>query len=102
MFHYVYILRCKDGQFFTGITTDLKKEILNHQNGINRKSYTYNRRPITLEWFQVFTDRNLAEEVKRKLKGWSGQKKKAFLENNIEQMQNLAECRNATHYKYKP
>lgn len=80
MFHYVFILRCKDGRFFTGITTDLAREMDYHQKGINKKCYTYPRRPVILEWYQTFSNYQQAMAIKRKLSGWSGQKKAAFLE----------------------
>lgn len=102
MFFYVFILRCKDGRFYTGITTDLKKEIENHENGVNRKSFTFYRRPLILEWYQTFTNRDQALAIKKKLTGWSAQKKQAFLEKNFDHIITLAECRNATHFKYKP
>ncbi len=102
MLYYVFILRCKDGRFFTGITTDLKKEIERHQNGVNRKNYTFYRRPVVLEWYQTFHNEEQALAIKKKLTGWSGQKKEAFLQKNFEHIQTLAECRNATHHKYKP
>ncbi len=30
--YYVYILLCKDGSFYTGITNDLNKRFLQHKN----------------------------------------------------------------------
>ncbi|RZJ66608.1 MAG: GIY-YIG nuclease family protein [Flavobacterium sp.] len=102
MFYYVYILRCKDGKFFTGITKNLKTEIDCLKNGSDRKNYTFNRRPFVLEWYQTFHNLEQALAIKKKLSGWSGQKKKAFLEKNFDHIQTLAECRNATHHKYKP
>lgn len=43
----VYILRCKDKSYYTGITTDLKKRLAAHNDG-NGAKYTRSRRPVKL------------------------------------------------------
>lgn len=40
--YFVYILECKDGSLYTGITTDLMRRTLEHENGIGAK-YTRSR-----------------------------------------------------------
>ena len=42
------------------------------------------------------------EEFEKKLKKWSRLKKQALIDENFERIQDLSECRNATHHKYKP
>jgi putative endonuclease len=43
----VYILRCKDKSYYTGITTDMKKRLVAHKAGSASK-YTRARRPVKL------------------------------------------------------
>ncbi|HCQ17085.1 MAG TPA: hypothetical protein DIU20_12525, partial [Cryomorphaceae bacterium] len=31
--YYVYILQCKDGTYYTGMTNDLEKRLAQHQEG---------------------------------------------------------------------
>ena len=57
----VYILRCRDGSLYTGITNDLKKRIERHQKGLASK-YTRSRRPVTL----VYTEPRKAGSAARK------------------------------------
>ena len=38
----------------------------------------------------------------KKLKKWSKAKKEALIKGDFDLLQTLAECRNATHHKYKP
>jgi putative endonuclease len=46
---FVYILRCADGSFYTGITTDVERRIREHNHGGNQAAaYTRSRRPVTL------------------------------------------------------
>lgn len=44
---YLYILRCKDGSLYTGITTDVEKRLEAHQSGKGAK-YTRGRGPLAL------------------------------------------------------
>lgn len=44
---YVYILRCGDGTFYTGITTDVPRRLAAHQSGRGAK-YTRGRGPLHL------------------------------------------------------
>ena len=48
---YVYILRCRDGSLYTGITKDLERRVGEHQAGSASK-YTRARRPVALVWFR--------------------------------------------------
>ncbi len=43
----LYILRCKDGTLYTGITDDLKRRLAQHRAGKGAK-YTRGRTPLTL------------------------------------------------------
>ena len=44
---YLYILRCGDGTFYTGITTDVEKRLEVHRSGKGAK-YTRGRAPLEL------------------------------------------------------
>lgn len=44
---YLYILRCKDGSLYTGITTDVEKRLEAHRSGKGAK-YTRGRAPLEL------------------------------------------------------
>ena len=43
----LYILRCKDGTLYTGITDDLNRRLAQHRAGKGAK-YTRGRSPLTL------------------------------------------------------
>ena len=44
---FLYILRCCDGSFYTGVTTDIDRRLREHQEG-RASRYTRIRRPIVL------------------------------------------------------
>jgi putative endonuclease len=101
-FYYVYILRCSDNSLYVWITNDLERRVNEHNDGKLPNAYTFKRRPVFLEWFQDFTESNQAIYFEKKLKGWSKQKKEALIKGDFDMIETLAECRNATHHKYKP
>jgi|TARA_B100000530_G_scaffold263426_1_gene176332 putative endonuclease len=50
---FVYILKCKDNSFYTGITNDLEKRIKVHNLGKGAK-YTKARLPVSLLYCETY------------------------------------------------
>ena len=63
MWH-LYILRCRDGSLYTGITTDVEKRFEAHQAGRGAK-YTRGRGPLELVYRETCGDHSAA--LKREL-----------------------------------
>ena len=65
---YLYILRCKDGSLYTGITTDVEKRLEAHRSGKGAK-YTRGRGPLELVYREECGDHSDAlrreAEIKR-------------------------------------
>lgn len=57
---HVYLLRCSDDTFYTGITTDLDRRLAEHNTGAAGAKYTRARRPVTLAWSEPAADRAAA------------------------------------------
>ncbi|KEA65735.1 putative endonuclease containing a URI domain [Marinobacterium lacunae] len=58
---YVYIVRCADGSFYTGVTTDLQRREREHNGeGGPGARYTRARRPVAMVWSEVQSDRSSA------------------------------------------
>ncbi len=57
--HYVYILQCVDGSFYTGYTNDLNERICKHQEGKAAK-YTRGRLPVELIYHEELADKSSA------------------------------------------
>ncbi|MCM4167372.1 hypothetical protein KCTC52924_02954 [Arenibacter antarcticus] len=87
---YVYILKCSDNSYYTGVTSNLNKRLLDHKSGIHIDSYTYSRRSLELVYFAEFTDINLAIQTEKQIKKWSRAKKEALINNEYEKLPNLA------------
>ena len=56
---YLYILRCKDGSLYTGITTDVDKRLEAHRAGRGAK-YTRGRAPLELVYREECGDHSTA------------------------------------------
>lgn len=95
----VYILKCNDGTYYTGITNDIDRRMYEHNNGINSKCYTFKRRPLSLVFCENFPDVNQAIEFEKQVKGWSRKKKEAIINDNWEELKELSICKNETNYK---
>lgn len=87
---YVYILKCSDDTYYTGITSNLEKRLLEHKTGKHKNSYTYYRRPIKLVYKTEFTDIKLAISIEKQIKKWSKVKKEALINGEYERLPNLA------------
>ena len=75
---YVYIVRCSDDTFYTGITNNLEKRIFDHNNSKIWAKYTKSRRPVTLLRHQEAEDRNTASKLEYKIKRYPRDKKESL------------------------
>ena len=78
--YYVYILKCSDDSYYTGVTNNIDRRFAEHKTGENNKSYTYNRRPVELVFCEEFNDVNQAIAFEKQVKGWTRKKKEAIMQ----------------------
>lgn len=71
---YLYILRCGDGTFYTGITTDVQKRLSAHRQGKGAK-YTRGRGPLELVYQESCPDHSQALRRELEVKALSRQEK---------------------------
>jgi len=91
---FVYIVECRDGSFYTGVTNDLDRRIAEHNEGDNPKSYTYRRRPVKLVYFEDHSDPYYAIGREKQIKGWSRKKKIAMIRGEWEKLPELSKSKN--------
>ena len=92
---YVYILECSDGSYYTGVTNNAEKRLVEHNTGIARDSYTSNRRPVKMVFCHLFNSPLQAIAFEKQLKGWSRKKKKAVIDGKWELLPELAKNKTA-------
>ncbi len=79
---YLYIVRCSDGSYYTGITTDLARRIKMHNTKVGAKSL-YGRLPVVLSYFEKYADKIQAAKREREIKGWRRNKKEKLVSKGL-------------------
>jgi len=78
--YHVYILKCNDKSFYTGVTSNIENRFNQHQEGFFKSCYTYKRRPVEIVFLQSYFSIEQAYKVEKQIKGWSRRKKEALIE----------------------
>ncbi len=88
--YYVYILKCSDGRYYTGVTNDLQLRLNQHNNGEDKTSYTYSRRPVEIKYYVHYTDINQAIRWEKQIQKWTRKKKQALIDGDWEELVHLS------------
>ena len=75
---HLYSLRCGDGSYYTGVTTDIGRRIREHQDG-KASRYTRTHRPVELVHSEECGDRSRALSRECAVKSLSRQGKEALI-----------------------
>ncbi len=97
--YFVYMLRCADDSYYTGVTNNLKMRLEEHRMGFKEGSYVYKRLPAQLVYKKSFRYVRDAIAWEKRIKRWSRAKKEALMSANVQHLHELAECKNASHSK---
>lgn len=66
--YYLYIVECADKTLYTGITTDLKRRLIEHNDTKLGAKYTSSRRPVKLVYSRKFKNRSAASKKEALIK----------------------------------
>ncbi len=84
---WLYIIRSREGKYYTGITNDIARRLKEHRSGVSKSTRHY--REIELVWTKTFRERREAREwevlVKKKgaarwLKTYAEKNKEEWIE----------------------
>ena len=75
----VYMVRCSDGTFYTGITNDLEKRIEAHNSGKDGARYTRSRRPVTLVYSESAGSKSAASRLEYSIKKLTRENKRKLI-----------------------
>jgi len=76
--HYVYVVECSDGSYYTGYTTDVERRVAEHDDGDGAK-YTRGRAPVTLRYVESYETQSEAMSREHELKQLSRPRKEALV-----------------------
>jgi putative endonuclease len=75
---FFYIVKCRDGSYYSGITNNIEQRTKEHNTGKGAK-YTYSRRPVTLVCFEKYPNKSEARKREIQIKNWSRVKKEQLI-----------------------
>ena len=76
--YFVYILECKNAALYTGITTDVKRRLSEHQSG-KGGHYTRSQQVVGVVYTEQHPNRSSALKREAEIKGWRREKKLQLL-----------------------
>ena len=79
--YFVYLLECRDGSLYTGITTDLARRLAEHQKGTGG-NYTRARGALKMVYTEPHPNRSSASRRESEIKGWPRAKKLGLVLSN--------------------
>jgi len=83
MSYFIYILECSDGTLYTGIATDVKRRLDEHNNSDKGAKYTKVRRPLKLVYTEESENRSSASKREYEIKKLSREKKLELISRNL-------------------
>jgi len=81
--YYVYILECNDKTLYTGITKDLQRRLVEHNESSKGAKYTRVRRPVILRYSEECGDRSSATKREYAIKKLSRDQKLSLITPHI-------------------
>ncbi len=79
----VYIVKCKDESLYTGITTNLKRRIIEHNNDDVKGSKSLRgKRPVKLVYYENFETQIEAAKRESAIKNWKRKYKLLLISRN--------------------
>jgi putative endonuclease len=65
---YLYVLLCSDDTFYTGVTTDPKRRLREHNISKRGAKYTNARRPVRMVYCEEHPDQSSAQKAEHAFK----------------------------------
>ena len=78
---YIYILKCKGGSLYTGMTNDPERRLKEHLD--KKARYTSYNPPIGLVYKEGYPTRSAAAKREAEIKRWTRGKKLALIQSGI-------------------
>ena len=88
--YWVYMVRCKDGTYYTGYTKDLKNRISLHNSGRGAK-YVKGKLPLKLVYAKEYRYYKSALNEERRIKTLKRRQKSELVRNYAENNHKIAE-----------
>jgi putative endonuclease len=87
---WAYIVRCRDGSYCVGSTTNLDMRVGQHNSPNQGPVYTRRRRPVVLVWAARFDSIIDAFAYEKRVQGWSRAKREALIRGDFDALPGLS------------
>jgi len=79
---YLYIVRCNDNSLYTGITTDTKRRVHEHNTSNAKGSKALRgKRPVTIVYSEIYSTKSAACKREAEIKKWNREDKLNLVKN---------------------
>lgn len=79
---FVYIAECRDGSLYTGMTTNIKRRIIEHNtDDLKGAKSLRGKRPIKLVYSEEFKTQSEARKREAAIKNWNRKYKQKVINN---------------------
>ena len=85
----MYILKCADGSYYVGSTTNLELRLSQHQSGKGSR-YTSGRLPVELVYGEEYDRIIDAFSREKQVQNWGRAKREALINGDLEALPSLA------------
>jgi len=85
---FLYILNCKTGNLYTGVTNNLERRLKEHQSGKGGR-FTRSFGAERILFSERHPDKNSALKREIQIKGWTRKKKLALIKGDVELLKKL-------------
>ncbi len=75
----VYIIRCGDDTYYTGIAADVTRRVAEHENSQRGAKYLKGRGPLTLVYAETVGNRSAASRIEYRIKQLQRTDKEALI-----------------------
>jgi putative endonuclease len=79
---FVYILICADDTFYTGITTNIDRRVIEHNSSEKWAKYTRVRRPVQVVYTLEFSSRSDASKEEYRIKQLTRKQKEKLIKES--------------------
>ncbi len=76
---FLYVLKCSDGTLYTGVTTNIRRRLEEHNTSSRGAKYTKTRRPVEIVYWIDFKDRSSAQKAEYKFKQLTREQKEKVI-----------------------
>ncbi|MBI4100229.1 GIY-YIG nuclease family protein [Candidatus Microgenomates bacterium] len=81
---FLYIVKCKDGSLYTGITTNLVRRVREHNSGIGAK-FLRGKLPVVMVYNEMHNSQSEARKREEAIKKWKREHKIKLIEKGLSQ-----------------